>query len=327
MLYKLSEVLGPFRRLFGSDEVDPDSQDDSLADDSMADRTWRLFHFESVENPLFLEFADANPTVEGMLGFTVKYWNLGPAADAWFSTPGRKNAHEVFGKVLVEGEPLAKVWGTHVRNMRSLTSLWLAMSYGDNDLLAQCITRERDAAGQPVVYFTPPPEDCERTSASARRKPERSIISSVEIHPDWLKWFEEGDPIATAHRYLAAEVQRQLAIIPGKLDLHWRRRQGFTLHFRAKSLLGQLWVSFAEAIAVGKKFRRCDGCQTWFEIAPDAARTHRRYCSESCRGKAYRGRQDRARQLYAQNRSFEEIAAELDSDVPTVKRWITGFKE
>ena len=38
--------------------------------------------------------------------------------------------------------------------------------------------------------------------------------------------------------------------------------------------------------------------------------------------------QGRARQLYtAEKKTFEEIAEELDSDVATVRRWITGIKE
>jgi hypothetical protein len=38
--------------------------------------------------------------------------------------------------------------------------------------------------------------------------------------------------------------------------------------------------------------------------------------------------QGRARQLYTgEKKTFEEIAEELDSDVATVRRWITGIKE
>jgi hypothetical protein len=58
------------------------------------------------------------------------------------------------------------------------------------------------------------------------------------------------------------------------------------------------------------------------------ARSHRRFCSNACKTKAHRNKQDRARQLFTvKNMTFEEIAGELDSDVATVKRWITGIKE
>jgi hypothetical protein len=58
------------------------------------------------------------------------------------------------------------------------------------------------------------------------------------------------------------------------------------------------------------------------------ARSHRRFCSNACKTKAHRNKQDRARQLFTvEKKTFEEIAKELDSDVATVRRWITGIKE
>lgn len=53
-----------------------------------------------------------------------------------------------------------------------------------------------------------------------------------------------------------------------------------------------------------KKYRRGRP----FELAPDANRTTRFTCSAACRKRSYRGRQDRARQVYAKGETFNQIA-------------------
>jgi hypothetical protein len=91
-------------------------------------------------------------------------------------------------------------------------------------------------------------------------------------------------------------------------------------------LLSAVWLQFATAVNENVGHGRCRECGKWFVVAPNAARSSRRFCSTACRSKAYRERQDRARQMHAAKKSFAEIAAELDSDVATVRKWITGFK-
>jgi hypothetical protein len=105
-----------------------------------------------------------------------------------------------------------------------------------------------------------------------------------------------------------------------------RQRQRPALCLEAPTLLSAVYFQLADAISNDRTFSRCLQCGKWFAVAPDAARSHRRFCSNGCRSKAYRGRQDRARQLFTAGKGFEEIAHELDSDVLTVKRWITGFQ-
>jgi hypothetical protein len=102
--------------------------------------------------------------------------------------------------------------------------------------------------------------------------------------------------------------------LTGKMDLQ----------VMPKNLLGALWLQLAEAIGGGKKFRQCDTCGGWFEVAPRHNRADRQFCTDACRSRAYRGRQDRARQLAAEGRRLPAIAKELGSDVKTVRKWVTG---
>ena len=96
-----------------------------------------------------------------------------------------------------------------------------------------------------------------------------------------------------------------------------------SLYFVPNSLVGALWLQFARAVDGRKKYERCGECKTWFEVSLDAARTNRRYCKDPCRFKAYRRRQIEARQLFGEGIALKEIAKRLDSDMATVKLWVS----
>ena len=100
------------------------------------------------------------------------------------------------------------------------------------------------------------------------------------------------------------------------------RHGGLTLRMRPFTLRGALWLQLAEAVSGNKEFRSCPTCGKWFELNPDTARTNRQFCSDACRTRAYRGRKEQAQKLAKEGKSIKEIAAEVDSDVKTVKGWI-----
>jgi hypothetical protein len=57
-------------------------------------------------------------------------------------------------------------------------------------------------------------------------------------------------------------------------------------------LRGALWLQLARAIEGDRIQRRCPGCQEWFQISIESGgkRVDARYCSDTCRMRAYRGR-------------------------------------
>lgn len=144
-----------------------------------------------------------------------------------------------------------------------------------------------------------------------------------------MERFTVGEVLLPGWAYLQGQIDDCLGQLdPAKPCMAWDpKRERPALRYGPHTLLDALWLQFADAVDRDKVFGQCQECGKWFEIAPDAARTHRRFCSNSCRGKAYRERQDKARQLFTVGKTFEEIADELDSDVATVRRWITGSKE
>jgi hypothetical protein len=159
---------------------------------------------------------------------------------------------------------------------------------------------------------------------------DRAVIASRDTEPHLLKRFEPRDPILPGWSYLQSQVDLHLhhtaAEIAAEMGWDEKRDRPF-LGLAAPTLLAAVWLQLADAVGNDRTFNRCRECGKWLEVAPDAARPHRRFCSNACRSKAYRERQDRARQLFAAKKTFTEIAEELDSDVVTVRRWITGVKE
>jgi hypothetical protein len=104
------------------------------------------------------------------------------------------------------------------------------------------------------------------------------------------------------------------------------QRGGLELAVVPLTLRGVLWLQFAQAVSGNKEFRTCRTCREWFKVSPESARTNRQFCSEACRSRAYRGRKEQAQRLAAEGRSPKDIAAELGSDVKTVRGWIRRGK-
>ncbi len=94
------------------------------------------------------------------------------------------------------------------------------------------------------------------------------------------------------------------------------------LELPAQSLRAGLWLMLALEIHDHKRYRACVQCDKWFEILTGTRRTTRMYCSDACRIRTYRGRQDQAKRLHEEGVSLGDIARELETDVKTVKRWV-----
>jgi hypothetical protein len=256
------------------------------------------------EPGLFRMFADLKPDQKEILAFANRWGDLDDEA------PGG-------------GTPLS-VWRHQIADARHLLTLWDLLRAEDREQLASRLDRRGGGGddlevcfdGRPACGEGDPPgagPDAGDPKAGRREK-----IKADDLVP--LGWLYLQQDINLPLHHLAAEVPTGMAWDPD--------RQRPILQLEAPTLLAAVWLQFAEAVTYDRHFNRCRTCGRWFEVAPDLIRAHRRFCSNACRFKAYRNRQDRARQLFTvEKKTFEEIAQELDSDVATVKRWITGIKE
>jgi hypothetical protein len=94
------------------------------------------------------------------------------------------------------------------------------------------------------------------------------------------------------------------------------------LRYYPRSLLGAIALQFATAILSERATRICPVCQRYYEVTAQASRNDRLTCSNRCRVRAYRDRQQKARELHREGWTKKRIAAELGSDVTKIKKWL-----
>jgi hypothetical protein len=273
---------------------------------------------------VFRAFAEIRPDKEGVLAFASRHGNLFDGVEL---VPATRTD-------TLRGQPLSGVlletWQYHIADVQRLVGLWDLLQHGDPDRLAPHIQWRRDGKeGVSVRFDSHPPAGKGQGPALGFRRV-RDLIASRDTRPELLATFTPEDPFVPGWAYLQQVLENRLfdANVSVEARMIWDvRRKRPALRLAAPTLLSAVWFQLADAVSNDRTFTRCRECGRWFEVAPDAARTHRRFCSNSCRSKAYRERQDRARQLHVAGKTFAEIAQELDSDVTTVRRWITGEKE
>jgi hypothetical protein len=277
------------------------------------------------EPALFLMFSETELTEEGVLQFVNAWGLLGgeaakPLGIEWGTDPPG-----------VEFGDKASVVLKHARLMREAVRLWDQIRRGDQEGLADSFEWQGPDS---VVYLRPENVllglnirgSSEPTVLAL--SPDRSGVAITrDTDPSAMASFTPGDLVGPArvwlHFFVNAGLDRE-----ARLKLRWQPGEGQdVLDVLPDSLLSILWLQLALAIAGNKEYRRCYQCGRPFELAPDVNRTSRLTCSAACRNRAYRERQDRARQLHAEGKSFKQIARELESTVKTVKGWVTGRKE
>lgn len=209
---------------------------------------------------LFKTFAATNPTGENIVAFANKYGWLG-AESFFIDAPAQR------------GERLS-VWVAEIRRMSRLVELWEMAAQKDTTALRQHIVwHDRNA----VQYKNAVPD----LEAYA-------WIASAEINSDILARLTPGDLIEPAYYYLQSAINHALKgkVSPGML---WDNGR-LGLYQVPSSLLGAVWLQFAQAIDTRPEYRKCLECRTWFAVSLDTSRKSRRYCSDACRAKAYRNR-------------------------------------
>jgi hypothetical protein len=277
------------------------------------------------EPALFMKFSETEAVVtfreeesvdEGILGFVNRYGLLG--GDAARGRPVRRK----YGRLPSSwyGDAPRNV-RTHVLWIREAIRLWDLVRRGDQKGLAASFRWEGADA---VVYRYPEGVPDHLGVTWGERE---VVVVSREKHPDVLASLTPGDLVGPAQFRLHQFVNARLCG-PVSLKLVRRPEDGRdALDVLPDSLLPALWLQLALAIAGKKEYRRCSECGRPFELGPGGSRTSRLTCSAACRNRAYRERQERARQLHAAGKTFKQIAKELDSDLKTVKGWVTGRRE
>jgi hypothetical protein len=266
---------------------------------------------------------------DGWQAFANKYGYLG-LRSVWgpiqaLPTPGVSTApdHPI---------ELQSDWRTIVVWLREAIRVWDMSQDEDEDGLAEVIQWE----GEGVVHYRPPRvllKELELDSwTEAPTAKGRDIIGFAPGAADLRRRIPQGDLIRPAvlfvhqliHGYLWTEVGPRLV---------WDGKRNRTVRQdRPRSLLGAIYLGFAQELLHLRKPGNCRVCGRWFELSPVAGRSYRQTradrttCSTACRSKAYRERQEEARRLFAAGKTVREVAKTLDCQIDAVKRWVKGVQ-
>ena len=148
----------------------------------------------------------------------------------------------------------------------------------------------------------------------------------IELGNEVAQYIEPGKPdqLGRAARFIAQHfINRGLLENTSARLLYDPPSDELGVHIVPRNLLGALYIQAAEAAAGDRQYRRCEQCSTWFAITRDLTRNDRLYCSNACRSKSYRRRQDEARRLRKEGLSPSAIARKLHAkDTQTVRSWL-----
>jgi hypothetical protein len=258
---------------------------------------------------LFRVFAATDPAPEGILAFATTFGLLTGGRPLLSPDRHRKSLG-------LHGERL-DFWQAEVRSMHRAVEVLDLIQAGDLAGLAQRIEFLPLEEGPLLVTYAGGPEgEASRGTRAAAEWPKVEIMTGPEDS------YAPGDLVGPALALVQDEVNRRLG---GKAQVRLERDPECgrpRLALLPSDLLAAMWLQLARAIDADKRYRTCRVCGKWFEVSPEGARETRLTCSESCRSRSYRERQERARRLQEGGWQPKEIARELGTDVPTVRRWL-----
>jgi hypothetical protein len=224
-------------------------------------------------------------------------------------------------------------WRTTVVWLREAIRVWDLSQVKDEVGLAEVIRWE----GEGVVHYRPSRVLLKEIELDTwKETPDtkgQDIIGNAPGAADLRRRIRQGDLIRPAilfvhqliHGPLWAEVGPQLV---------WDGKRNRTVRQdRPRSLLGAVYLGFAQEVLHLRKPGNCRVCGRWFELSPVPGRSHRQTradrttCSTACRSKAYRERQEEARRLFGAGKTVKEIAKQLDCQTRSVKGWVKGVQQ
>jgi hypothetical protein len=251
---------------------------------------------------LFRTFADVPLSKDGILQFANKYGALSNLLRPW--TRSRADRSEI----LTGGEERYGWWRGKIAAMKRAVMLWDLVRKGDEAGVVDFIDVNKPDSGLEIHWREEKLDSYEEGTPGV-------VIKSGQPEPK--------DAVEAALLLLQRTMEEELYKgLSAKMELISDRRLEF--RDRPSDLITAMWLQFALGVSGEREYRSCMVCKAWFELSPDIARTTRLFCSDACKSKGYRLKQDRARQLFAEKKGFSAIAKELGSNVATVKRWITG---
>jgi hypothetical protein len=169
---------------------------------------------------------------------------------------------------------LLTTWHFEIRYLREAVILWDALQNGNHDFLNQVIRWKRN--------------------------PKRAFYEGAEphfgdipiIHPDGSP-IKFGETVWPAWLFIQGRINTSFSHRM-EADMRWNDDNELKLTLEPKTLLGAMWLQFADAVTYNLEYRDCAWCGRSFEVTR-STRSDRQYCSNSCRVSASRKRTSSAK--------------------------------
>jgi hypothetical protein len=278
-----------------------------------------LRDYDLSERPdLFRVFAGIKPDRAHIRKFANQYGHLGGGKliAGW---PG-----DILARPPLYGESF-ETWTRYIKLMKELIHLWDLCERDAIEDLARHIRWSDD--GSSVSYSSRP------IGAMGGNRGKMTLIACRTLgdslgSPGTASDFDRltpSDVVLPALFFIQAQVNDNLEYgTPSRLV--WDLDCTLRTKLEPGSLLNVLFQQFADAIDGRMGCRACPACGREIPFHTGTGGTSRVYCSNACRLKSHRSRQDTARRLHAAGESLASIAAQLESSENAVTRWVTGAR-
>lgn len=210
---------------------------------------------------LFRQFAELNPTKEGIKEFARTYGDLFNSYEGRQSA-NRKDSTVVFGATL-------GTWRQEIGVMRVLVNLWdqIKADPPQTTELKKIIRRTDKALGYVIV--TP-------------KGTSDGTLAHADIPGSGLERFDRDDVLLPARCALQIEVNKRIAEFPTVPRLAWTPDYHQRIIFKPSNLLAAMWIQFAQDMTGKFRLVKCV-CGNYFQVGPGAKKGHSITCSPKCR--------------------------------------------
>lgn len=236
----------------------------------LSGHTCRTYEPLNVNPMLYREFTSTEPTESGFVSFADRFGFLQMQKSRSLRNP------PIYESV--------DTWQYAHKQMRFAVKLWDAAEKEDIKYLKSEIKwwqRELKDSGETIIWVECGVFYCGYQVHTPRAW--RSRTEVIEIR----EVCRPGELVLPAKLFCLAYINRNIER-SGRKKLKYNRETGMIENYYVPyTLIAAIWNQFGDAVSSNRRGRRCEQCGSWFE----QKRSTKKYCSETCRARAFKARQ------------------------------------
>lgn len=217
------------------------------------------------------QFADRYGLLGGKYTVGVKFITVGPRMVELYSNrrPDVLATHIRYDDNYTDGEPLI-AWMRQILIMKHAVEVWSLLNRRDEAGLREYVRWHHK-----TFTLVDPETGKKLTHGHAMFTFEDAVGENKLV---------QGETLRPARVLLADLINNNLKGQVTPLTLCHVGLQKTTLRFVPESLLGALWLQFAQAVDKSHAYKQCEACGKWFDISNGfGARADKKTCSSTCR--------------------------------------------